>query len=119
MSLISKVQITDASGAAAGVAANPMVVNTAGIAYTGYESKGFTITGAQTDYDVKVNQSLFATAKTSVTIKTDIACSVRFGVIGNSQITLAAGESLTIDKMSMANCFITTTGTTVIRFIAF
>ena len=118
MALISKVRITNAAGTGLGDAPTPLVVNSEGVAYTAYEAKTFTITGAQTNYAVKASQTMFAVTRTSVKVKTDIACTVRFGVVGNSAVDLAAGEQFTMDRFSMADCFITTTGTTVIRLIA-
>lgn len=118
MSKIAPVRLTNVSGTPIGDITTPMVVDTEGVSYTAYEAKTFTITGAQTNYDVKVSESMFAAARKEVTVKTDIACTVRFGVIGNAAIALAAGESFTMDKFSMANIFVTTTGTTVLRVIA-
>lgn len=118
MSKIAPVRLTDVSGNPTGVAAQPFVVNSQGIAYTAYEAKTFTITGAQTNYAVKAGQSMFAVPRTTVLVKTDIACTVRFGVVGNSAISLAAGEQFTMDKFSVADLFVTTTGDTILRVVA-
>lgn len=118
MALITKVVPTDVTGTPLGTASNPLAVNSEAVAFTAYEAKTFTITGAQTNYAVKANESMFAVTRREVTVKTDIACTVRFGVVGNAAISLAAGESFTMDKFSCVDVFITTTGTTVIRLIA-
>lgn len=118
MSKIAPMRLTDVSGNPVGVIANPFVVDTEALSYTAYEAKSFTITGAQTNYAVKAQQSMFAAARKKVLVKTDIACTVRFGVVGNNAISLAAGEQFTFEKFSVDDLFITTTADTVIRVIA-
>jgi hypothetical protein len=118
MPLVSKRTLVDVEGTPVGTAANPLAVNSEAVSFTAYEAKSFTITGAQTNYAVKAQQSMFAVARKKVLVKTDIACTVRFGVVGNSAISLAAGEQFSMDKFSCVDVFITTTADTVIRIVA-
>ena len=88
-------------------------------AFTAYEAKTFTITGAQTNYDVATSESMFATSRTTVSVKTDIATTLKLNATGGGSILLAAGEQITIENFNITNLFITTSGTTVIRVVAF
>lgn len=90
------------------------------VLYTAYEAKSFTISGAQNDYNVATQQTMFAVPRTKVLIKSDIACTLELNASTSvGQIVLAAGEQITIDQFSITNIFITTTGDTAIRIVAF
>lgn len=88
--------------------------------YTAYEAKSFSITGAQNDYNVATQQTMFASPRTKVMIKSDIACTVELNASsGVGAIVLAVGEQFTIEDFSVTNVFITTTADTAIRIVAF
>lgn len=98
-------------------AAGRLITNPGG--FTTYESKSFTITGAQTNYNVATQQTMFATSKRSMSITSDIASTIKLNAATNDGIALGAGEQLTIDGYTTSNVFITTTGNTVVRIISF
>lgn len=88
--------------------------------YTAYEAKSFSITGAQNDYNVATQQTLFVTPKTKVIIKTDIAATLELNAsTGVGQIVTTAGEQLTLEDFPISNIFITTTADTAVRIISF
>jgi len=95
------------------------VLGSDGYDFTLYEAKSFTISGAQTNYNVKTSQSMFGTVVTakSVSIYTDIACTVKLNATGNNAIPLLAGEEIKIEGLPTTNLFITTTADTVIRVV--
>jgi len=72
------------------------VVGTDSSNYTLYESKTFTITGAETDYNVKTAESMFATVTSakSIMIYTDIASEVNLNLSTNNAIALLSGEEI-------------------------
>lgn len=98
-------------------AAGRLITNPGG--FTTYEAKQFTIAGAQNDYNVATQQTMFATSKRSMSITSDIASTIKLNAATNDGIALAAGEQLTIDGYTTSNVFITTTGNTVVRIISF
>jgi len=89
--------------------------------FTSYESKSFTISGAQTNYNVKTAESMFGTVASSpnTTIYASVACTVKLNATGNSGIALLAGEEITITGYAVTNIFITTTADTDIRVVLF
>jgi len=93
------------------------VLGSGGADYTLYESKAFTITGADTNVNIKTTESMFATVATSknTQIYVDKACTVRLGLVGNDAISLLAGEEINISGLAIINLFITTTETTAVR----
>lgn len=81
-----------------------------------YESKTFTITGAQTNYSIKTEQSVPTVTRNVVNIKADVACTIKFNDTTLAPIGIAAGETRTFDHLVAINdIFVTTTATTVIR----
>lgn len=87
--------------------------------YRTYESKSFTITGAQTNYNVATQQTMFATDKKTVSVKCDFACTIKINATTNDSISLEAGEQITIDGFAVSNIFVTTTASTTIRILSF
>lgn len=92
-----------------------------GTNYTSAEGKEFSITGAQTDYNVASSQTMFAVTRTKVLILADAACvvEVNTGTSPALTINLKANEQHTIENFPVTNLFITTTGTTAVRVIAY
>lgn len=88
---------------------------------TNYESKTFTISGAQSNYDVKTNQSMFSTVTTATTVQVyvDIAATVKLNAAGNDGIQMVAGEDFVVSGLDVTNLFITTTADTVVRVTMF
>lgn len=111
-------RIVDEDGTTLGTPMNPLVVNTEGVAYIGYEAKSFTI-GAETNYDIKVGQTLFASTMRSVTIKVSAIATLKINATSGQGIILAAGEQITVDKLAITNMYLTTTGSTDVRIISF
>lgn len=97
------------------------VLGNGGSDYTLYESKTFTITGAQTNYNVETSETMFAIVETAknITVYADVACTVKLNATGNSAISLLAGEEINITGLAVTNLFITTTADTVIRVVMF
>lgn len=87
--------------------------------YQGYESKQFTISGAQTDYNVATQQSLFARTMRRVRVLSNIASVVKINSASANSINIAAGEEVTIDDLGVSNLYITTTADTIIRIVSF
>jgi hypothetical protein len=97
------------------------VVSTEGNDFTLYEAKTFTITGAETNYNVDTEESMFSTVATSkvTTVYADVACTVRLNLAAASTINLLAGEEIRISGYPVTNLFITTTADTVVRVVLF
>lgn len=90
-----------------------------GSSFSAYEALTFTITGAQSNYDVATEESMFATvtAATEVRVYTDIASTLKLNASGGDAIGLLAGEEITLKGIEVTNLFITTTADTVVRVI--
>lgn len=98
-------------------AAGRLITNPGG--YTTYESKSFSI-GAETDYDVKASETLFATTKRCVMLKANQICTAKFNSSSNNAFTFAANEQITIEGMDITNIYLTTTEVaTAFRIISF
>ncbi len=81
--------------------------------FLGYEALKFTITGAQTNYDVGSNQAtLFVHPYRQMTVKVSVASTVRLNTTSMGAIAMGTGEIRTIDKFTTTDAFITTTGDT-------
>jgi len=95
------------------------VVGTDSNNYTLYEAKSFTITGAQTDYDIGTTQSMFDTVATakSISVYVDVAATLKLNATGNSGIGIIAGEEINLEGLPTTNLFMTTTADTVVRVI--
>jgi hypothetical protein len=82
-----------------------------------YEAKGIQPGQGTTDYNVKTTGSMFGTVATAggVIVKNRLGnsswVSVKLNANTNGSITLAAGETLTLDWYDVTNLFITTSGT--------
>lgn len=87
--------------------------------YTAYEAQQFTITGAQSDYDVATQESMFVNDALEVSIISSIDCSFKLNSASNDSIPLLAGQERVIGKFDISNLFITTTADTDIEIIAF
>lgn len=84
-----------------------------------YTAKTFTITGAQTNYDVKTSESTLAGIQYDyMWITADVACTLKFNATGNNSITIAAGQVREFATINFTNIFITTTATTIVSFVA-
>jgi len=90
-------------------------------AYSSYEPKKFTISGAQTDYDVKTLQSMFATvtSATYAEIYVNVDCTVKVNVNTAPATTLFAGFSTPFQLSGITNLFLTTTGDTIVQIRLF
>jgi hypothetical protein len=86
--------------------------------YSSYEAKTFTISGAQTNYNIATSQTMFATPVRQISVYSDVASTVKLNATGNDGIVLAAGEEITIQGLLVSNVFVTTSGNTVIRIVA-
>jgi Na+-transporting NADH:ubiquinone oxidoreductase subunit NqrF len=74
-----------------------------------YESKEFTVNNGASDYDVKTQQSMFATVATArrVLIRTDKTITIKFNATGNQSITIASTDSpFVIESLEVTNIFI-------------
>lgn len=85
-----------------------------------YTSKEFTITGAQTNYNVATQQSgSFATPAERVIIRVDATVTLRFNANTNDAITVTSAENFDSAGMvaDIRNVFITTTGDTAVKIL--
>jgi hypothetical protein len=90
-----------------------------GVTKTTYESDQFTISGAQSNYDVALNTGKPSKTSRSITIKAFSACTIKLNSTSNDAITFAAGEQQTISDLPVSNLYVTTTGDTIIRIISY
>ncbi len=98
-------------------AAGRLITNPGG--YTTYESKTFSI-GVETNYDVKAEETLFATTKRCVMLKADQICTAKFNSSSSNAFTFAANEQITIEGMDITNIYLTTAAVaTEFRIISF
>lgn len=111
--------LSDGQGSALATDSKGQLLLSGASGFTSYSAKTFTIGGAQTNYNVKTAQSLFASTASSVTLKTDIACTIKINAATNDGIALDAGEEIVISGFlaGISNIFITTTADTAIRII--
>jgi hypothetical protein len=86
-----------------------------------YEPKKFTITGAQTDYNVKTLQSMFSTvtSATYAEIYVNVDCTVKVNANTAPATTLFAGFSTPFQLSGITNLFLTTTGDTIVQIRLF
>ena len=96
-------------------------VSQIGSSFSSYEALSFTIVGAESDYNVKAEESMFSTVTTAtkVSIYTDIASSIKLNSDTNDSIGLLAGEEITLSGYPITNIFIDTTADTDVRVILF
>lgn len=93
---------------------------TAAVKFDSAEGKEFTIAGAQTDYNVATQQSLFAIPRTKVEILSNVAATIEVNTGTSAPFTIAlkANEEKVIEDFTVTNLFITATDATV-RVIAY
>lgn len=85
--------------------------------FSSYEPKKFTISGQQTNYDVKTLQSMFATvtSATYVEIYVNVDSTVKLNVNTAPETTLFAGMATPFNLAGITNLFISTSGDTVVQ----
>ena len=88
--------------------------------YSKYEATQFTITGADTNYDVATEETFFVYQAKKIDVYVDTACTVKINSASNDAINLAGGEQFTFESEQafITNLFITTTSDTIVRIVA-
>lgn len=91
--------------------------------FTTYSSDEFTITGAQSDYNVATSQAgSFTTPAERIIVRSDADIEININAAANDAITLTAAEGVfdsTTTMASITNVFITTTGSSAIKILRF
>lgn len=97
------------------------VLGTENVDFTAYEAKAFSLSGVNTNYNVKTGQSMFGTVASSksTTIYADATCTIRLNVNTADAITILGGTEKQITGFPITNIFVTTTADTSLQIELF